>query len=207
MQTMKDYIPDSHENILNWLKNLKARIIEFAATLKWNAAKLALVNGLLDPLIAAYQTLVDAEKAASQASATADQTFTTSQAALRELVNELKANPDCTDGMEVALQIALTRTQRDPATIQPVINAETIPGGVRITGTKDYAELYNLRMRLQGTMGWTQIATNRKKFPFEDQTPAKTLGVPEVREYQARGVINDEEIGQPSAIVTATFAG
>lgn len=205
---MKDYLPDSHANILSWLQNFLAEILNNAAAFGWNAAKIAKVHALVDPLIAAYQTLVDAEKAAAQASADADQLYTTSTPALRELVNELKHNPDCTDGMEVAMQIALSRPQRDSQTIQPVIDATTIPGGVRVSGSKDGAELYTLRMRVVGgSPDWTVIATNRKKFPFEDQTPAKTPGVPEVREYQARGVINDVEIGLPSAIVSATYAG
>ncbi len=53
----------------------------------------------------------------------------------------------------------------------------------------------------------TLIGVRRKKFPFDDQTPLKTPGVFEEREYQARGVINDEEVGQPSNIVSVKFAG
>ena len=34
-----------------------------------------------------------------------------------------------------------------------------------------------------------------------------TAGVPEVRECQAFGVLNDEQIGQPSDIVSVTFGG
>lgn len=187
---MKDYIPDSHANILAWLKNLLAEILGNAAAIGWNAAKIATVHSLVDPLIADYQTLVDAEKAAAQASATADETFSASQPSLRELVNELKSNPDCTDGMEVAMQIALSRSQRDPQTIQPVIDAQTIPGGVRVSGSKDYAELYILRMRVVGTVPWTVIANNRKKFPFDDQTP----GVPEVVGDWGQVAILDSEL-------------
>jgi len=32
-------------------------------------------------------------------------------------------------------------------------------------------------------------------------------GTAEVREYQAYGVLNDQQIGQPSDIVTVTFGG
>ena len=78
---------------------------------------------------------------------------------------------------------------------------------IRNTGTKNYAELYNLYMRIVGTAAWTLIGVRRKKFPFDDQTPLKTPGVFEEREYQARGVINDEEVGQPSNIVSVKFAG
>lgn len=51
------------------------------------------------------------------------------------------------------------------------------------------------------------IGVRRKKFPFEDETPLKTPGVFEEREYYAHGVINDEEVGKPSLIVSVRFAG
>ena len=63
-------------------------------------------------------------------------------------------------------------------------------------------------MRVVGAPGgFTTIGHKRKKFPFDDQTPLKTSGVPEVREYTAQGVIGDDEVGQPSDIVSVTFAG
>jgi hypothetical protein len=62
-------------------------------------------------------------------------------------------------------------------------------------------------MRLVGAAQWILVGSHRKKFPFDDQTPLKQAGVPEVREYMGRGVINDQEVGQQSDIVQVTFAG
>jgi hypothetical protein len=62
-------------------------------------------------------------------------------------------------------------------------------------------------MRVAGTAAWTLVGVKRKRFPFDDQTPLKAAGTAEVREYAARGVINDEEVGQMSDIVQATFGG
>jgi hypothetical protein len=204
---MKDFIPDSHANRLAWLVNLKTELLKITAKLGWNATKIASVTALLDPLIAVYQTLVDLEKAAAQASVTADQTFNTNNADLRDLINEVKNNDGYEPGMGVLLRILSASTQRDPASIQPEIDAEVLPGRVRITGTKDYAELYNLYMRIVGSAGWILIGIRRKKFPFDDETPLKTPGVFEEREYYAHGVINDEEVGHPSAIIAVKFPG
>ena len=44
-------------------------------------------------------------------------------------------------------------------------------------------------------------------FPKDDFTALAVAGTPEVREYQAFGVLNDEQIGQPSDIVSVTFGG
>ena len=42
-------------------------------------------------------------------------------------------------------------------------------------------------------------------FTVDDDTPSATLGQAEQREYQFRGVIGGDEIGQPSDIARATF--
>lgn len=200
-------IPDSHANRLDFFQNLKQAIADNAAALGLNAAALAAANAILDPLIAAYQTLVDAEQAATAAGADADQVFAQENADLRALFNNLKANPKFTDGMGEAMRIFTQTTQRNPDDIKPKIKATAQPGSVRITGSKDYAETVNISMRLAGTSAWTLVGIKRKKFPFDDQTPLKTPGVPEVREYEARGVIGDDEVGQHSDIVRVTFGG
>lgn len=203
----QNIIPDSHANRLAFFKNLKKEINDNAATLGLDADEVAAANAILDPLIAAYQTLVDAEAAATQASADADQVFAAQNSDLRALFNNLKANPKCTDGMAAAMQIVTPATQHDPNATKPKIKADAQPGHVRITGSKDYAELVNIYSRVVGTSPWTLVGIKRKKFPFDDQTPLKTASVPEQREYMARGVINDEEVGEPSDIVQVTFGG
>lgn len=122
-------------------------------------------------------------------------------------MNEIKNNTGYDPGMGAVLQIQMAGNKKDPATIKPSLEAESHHGFVRITGSKDYAELYNLYMRIVSTPAWILIGTRRKKFPFDDQTPLKTPGVFEEREYYARGVIDDEEIGLPSDIVSVTHAG
>jgi len=200
-------IPDSHENRLSFFKTLKAVITTNAGALGWNAAKLALVNAVLDPLIATYQTLVDAEKAVITANANAAQVFTDEKAGLQDLIAELKANPGCTDGMETQMGLVTTSSKPAPADMQPSIKASAQPGFVRISGSKDYADLVNIYMRLAGVAAWTLIGIRRMKFPFDDQTPLKVAGVPEQREYQARAVVGDDEVGLPSDIVAVTFGG
>ena len=204
----KDVIPDSHANRLVFLKVLLAQIIANAAVLNLDAAFVANVKtNVLDPLIAAYQKLVDAEAAATAASADAAQLFEMKNPALRGLFNNLKANTNFTDGMAEQMGIATISTAKPAAQIKPRIKVEAQPGHVRLTGSKDYAQAYNVYMRVVGTTAWILVGSNRMKFPFDDQTPLKTPGVAEAREYYARGVNSDVEVGVPSDIVTATFAG
>ena len=175
---MADILPDSHANRLDFFQNLKQTIADNAAALGLNATAVAAANAILDPLIAAYQKLVDAEQAVVSASADADQVFTQQNGDLRALFNNLKANPKFTDGMGTAMRIFTTSTARDPAQTKPRIKATAAPGHVTITGSKDYADLVNIYMRLAGTMAWTLVGIRRRKFPFDDQTRSKPPASP-----------------------------
>jgi hypothetical protein len=80
-------------------------------------------------------------------------------------------------------------------------------GHVRITGRKNYAQTVNIYWRRKGVTTWKLLVAKRKTFPFYDQTPLATPGTPETREYLARGVIGDNEVGIPSDIVPVLFGG
>jgi hypothetical protein len=201
-----DYIPDSFENRYNWLVNLKTQVNTNAAALKLDAAKLAAFNTMIDSLIAVYKAVIDAQTALDTASGNAHDTYDSNVGDLRAFINEMKNNTLCTDGMEAAMQILTTGGGPADADIKPSINAAPARGYVRITGSKNYAETVNLYMRRKNGQ-WVLIAAKRKRFPFDDQTPLAVAGVPEEREYMARGVNGDDEVGQDSDIVSAVFAG
>ena len=203
----QNIVPDSHENRLNFFKNLKVRLVANTATLNLDPTFVSTISALLDSLIAAYQTLVDAEQAAVAASADAATVFAVKAGALRGLFNNLKSNVNMTAGIATAMGILPTISVKPPTQIKPKIKAEAQAGHVRLSGSKDYAELVDIYMRIVGTIPWKLVGIRRKKLPFEDPTPLQTAGVPETREYQAIGVIGDDEVGLPSDIVTVTYAG
>jgi hypothetical protein len=200
-------IPDSHSNRLDFFQNLKQQIADNAATLGLDAAALLAINAVLDPLIATYQVLVDAEQAVVAANADAAQVFTQQVKPLRAIIDQLKTNPKLTDGMGEDMRIFTSATTHNPQDTKPSIKASAQPGHVTITGSKDYAELVDIYMSIAGTTAWALVGVRRRKFPFDDQTPLKTPGTPEQREYQARGIIGEDEVGQPSDIVTVVFGG
>src|SRR6266446_10448633 len=98
-------VPDSHENRLNFLINLKQKIAENVMLLNWDQTKLDTINALLDPLIGIYQTLVDAEQAVLIASANAAQLFAQQKGGLQALIAEIKANPGRTAGMLTDMEL------------------------------------------------------------------------------------------------------
>jgi hypothetical protein len=201
-----DFVPDSAGNRYSWLVNLKQNVADNAATLGLDTAQLAGFNAISDPLIAVYKSVIDADLALRQASGDAQGLFSDKNAELRAFIERLKKNPGFTPGIGAAMKIFTTDNTPADADIKPTLIAEAERGHVRITGTKNYAETVNIYMRRNGG-SWILIAPKRKRFPFLDETPLAQPAIPEQREYMARGVNGDEEIGQDSDIVTVTFAG
>ena len=60
--------------------------------------------------------------------------------------------------------------------------------------------------RRKGQTTWTFLALDTSS-PYIDGNPLFQAGVPEVREYMLRGVIDDVEIGLDSDIQSITWAG
>ncbi|MGI8436909.1 MAG: hypothetical protein ACR2NX_08385 [Chthoniobacterales bacterium] len=204
---MANTVPDSYSNRAVFFKNLKTQNHDHAAELHWDAAKLTAIDALLDQLIAAYTAVVSAEAAAAAASANAAQIFQNQNPDLVKLLTELRANPGLSDGMRSDMQLPKGKAGVDPASIKPSLKVKVESGGVIVSGSKNYAELINIYMRIEGTTPWILAGVRRKRLPFEDQTPLKVAGTPEAREYMGRGVIDDEEVGQESDIVRVVFGG
>ena len=124
---------------------------------------------------------------------------------IRQNTANLKSTTGFTDGDAGTLDAATSSAALDPANYKPAIKVESHPGYNELTGKKRGVRALNFYMRVKGTGTWTLLASKRASFPFSDDTPPATAGKPEEREYMAMGVINDEEIGQPSDIATAVF--
>ena len=95
----------------------------------------------------------------------------------------------------------------DPSSSQPSISASIQLSKVQIDGQKPGFEAVTLYRRRKGEPDWMPIAIRKRKFPVIDDTPLAVPGTPEVREYRAVGIVDDEEIGLPSVTVEIVFAG
>lgn len=202
---MPDIIPDSAANRLAFFTKLKQTLHDPSNPLAMTATELTAADGLFDPLTTAYQRIVDANLLATKASGDAGDLWALKGQPVRKFFDALKSRPTFPTGLGDSLSIFSQATQRADADIKPRLTATSHRGGVTLDGSKDYAETVNLYMRRAGETEWKLIAIKRKRLPFEDQLPPLKPGVPEIREYLARGVNGDDEVGQESDIVTATF--
>ncbi len=205
---MADFMPKDDDELVTWLENLKVQIDVYGTTLGMTAAQITEFKAQCDELIAAIQIVLTKKRAWQDAATNAATVEKTVGKKLRDdYFNPWKAASFWTDAIGQAFHIVGTGTIVDTANYKPTkVKAEARAGLVRVTYEKQGVDGMNIYMRLRGETAWRKLGFD-KKSPFDDRTPLAVAGTPEVREYRLIGVIDDEEIGQPSDIVSVTFAG
>jgi hypothetical protein len=153
----------------------------------------------------AAQSVLDKQNDLDVANGLLNQAKDTELPEIRLDTNNLKSTRGFTDGDARTLEVASGSDPFDPDTYKPGLSAESLPGRISIMGKKLGADSLNLYVRRKGELVWRLLAAKRARFPFEDNTPPVTPGQPEEREYRAIGVVGDDEVGQPSDIVSAIF--
>lgn len=151
--------------------------------------------------------MLDAQAALDIATGNLRQLLAQNLAGIRQDINNIKTLPGYNGGIGAGLGIITPGATLDPNNYKPTPKAAIFPGHVRITGKKLGASALNIYSRIQGSAQWKLIAASRTRFPYDDDAPLAAPGVPEVREYMAIGVVADNEIGQPSGIVSVTYGG
>jgi hypothetical protein len=201
-----DYIPRSYKNLQQWLQTQKDDIAEVGATLGMSAdeqtAYLASVQKLLDKV----GPIVDLTHQLDHLKADFEPLLAAEVPNLHQHVKRLKTHSQFSPSIGLRMGWMGGRYEIDPATSQPTITATAMGLRVRIEGTKPGFEAVNIYMRRKGEISWVQIAVRKRRYPIYDETPPLNLDIPEVREYLCKGVVDDEEIGLPSAIVEAVVA-
>jgi|SRR5665213_2360544 len=203
---MPDYIPNTDDALVIWFANLKAKLPNYIATLGITPARATQITTWCDALTAAIQNVAQQKNDWLAASAAKQAQDAASIGGLRGEVNQWKANPAMTTSISADLQIAGTGGGFDSNTYQASLAAQAFSGYVRLKFKKGQTDGVVIYSRKQGETVWKFLSRDTNS-PYDDHNPLAAAGVPEVREYQAFGVLNDQQIGQPSDIVSVTFAG
>ena len=206
---MPDFIPDENAKLVLWLTNLMTRIDTHGPTLLMTAAQITAYKAVLQGIINDIQAVPAAKnvwQAAAATLKTSKQTKLSKTGPVRSEINKWKASGLLTAAMEQDMELVGTGGAFDPNTYKPVIKAAVHVGFVRITFKKLGVDGLNIYVRLKGQPTWKKLSFDSNS-PYDDHTELAVPGTPEVREYRAIGVIDDEEIGLPSDIVSVTFAG
>ena len=203
---MPDFIPSADDAKIPWLTTVRDTIDTYSAALGLSAARVTQIKAWCDDLITQITATNTAKQAWLAVAATKATQETASLTGLRGEIKQWKANPARTDAMEAALKISGGGTAFNPDTFKAEITAEVISGHVRVKFKKGQTDGINLYSRLKGQSAWKFVSRDTNS-PYDDYTALAVPGTPEVREYQAYGVLSDQQIGQPSDIVSVTFGG
>jgi len=204
---MPDYIPTKREQRRAWLQNISNKADAQVVAGGGTAAVATNLKTAADTIIAAYDETDSAKTTYGGKMAVEETTEKTQVALIRTILNTLKVLPNWkSSGADAELQASATGTPMDTGAYKPVITVEIKGGLITIEFKKKGVDALAIYSRLRGTMGWTKIGIDTSS-PYIDSRPLATPGVAEVREYMARGMMDDEEIGLESDIVSITYAG
>jgi hypothetical protein len=205
---MTDYVPQSYKNLKAWLLLQQTELTALLAaainmTVDERTAYLLAVTTILTPVTAIVDLMDDLEMKTADFPLILEAQLPL----IRAAVKRAKTSTACTPAIQLQLDWVGDAQNNDPETSRPTINLTAQPGRVKIEGRKPGFDSVSIYSRKKGEVQWKLIAVRKRKFPYYDESPLAVAGVPEVREYVAHGVVDDEEVGEPSEIKEIVFAG
>jgi hypothetical protein len=203
---MPDYLPRADGDKIAWYNNYNTKIGADGPTVGLSAGDISAIQAKIGAYLSQFNSLMQLKNTLKAATAT---TRTMEKALLLDVRNQvarLKTHTGFTPAIAQNLDVVGEESAFDPDTFKPNLKVTVFPGTVRAEFGKGETDGINLYCRLRGQTGWKFVARDTNS-PYEDHTPLAQAGVPEEREYAARAVLNDVEIGLMSDIVSVTYAG
>ena len=203
---MADYVPKQDNARYVWLQSLKAGFPKHSADLNLTPERVAQINDWIDTHLDALDLVKQKRDEWLAASSQKKLIARTSLAGLRKEIARWKTEPGASPGLVAELGLSQSLPVLDASNHQPELEARIFAGAVKLRLKKRGAPAVNLYVRLDGTSQW-RLVSRATRSPYLDHTPVAVPGQAETREYQALSVKDDQEIGQPSAIVSVTVPG
>lgn len=141
-------------------------------------------------------------KSAVEANA-ASKALTTAE--IRRIANLVKNSKSYTDatGLELGI-IGTVDVDADLETIKPTLKSKLVGGNIVISFNKQKMDGVKIFSKRTGETEFTFLAVDTAS-PYEDNRPKLNAGTPEERQYYAYYLLDDEQVGQQSDILTATI--
>lgn len=141
-------------------------------------------------------------KSAVEANA-ASKALTTAE--IRRIANLVKNSKGYTDatGLELGI-IGTVDVDADLETIKPTLKSKLVGGNIVISFNKQKMDGVKIFSKRTGETEFTFLAVDTAS-PYEDNRPKLNAGTPEERQYYAFYLLDDEQVGQQSDILTATI--
>ena len=200
-----DYIPRSEPQLAIWSSNFSKKIPNYGKTHGLTDEEIKLAETLCNETSARIAEIEQKKTELQQIIALKDDLKNETLATIRGFVARIKAHTAYTDGAGHDLGIIGTPATTVSKDSKTVLKAEVLPGRVRLSFVKKNFSGVNIYTRPIGTIQWQYLARDNNS-PYDDERPLAN-GLPEKREYMAIGVVGDEEVGQPSDIISVVYGG
>lgn len=202
----KDLIPRPQDALKTWAQNTKNKISVHGPALGLDPTEIANIENWCQALIDAIDGKAAAKSGYQSQVAASDTDLKDNIGLLRPKIQQIKISDSYTTAIGEDLDWIGEDTSFDPDAYKPEFKATLFPGYVRLDFFKKGVDGLNFYVRLKGGTTWTKLTYDTNS-PYSDHTPLAVPGQPENREYMAIGVIDDEEIGLMSDIVSVVFGG
>ncbi|HEX6428554.1 MAG TPA: hypothetical protein VF008_12745 [Niastella sp.] len=200
-----DYIPRSEPQLAIWFQNLGKKIGTHGQALGLTADEIKQAETHCNGASARITEIEQKKNELQQMVAAKDDLKSSALTSIRGFVTRIKAHPAFTEAIGHDLDVIAANNMANVGMNKTTLKAESLPGRVRISFTKKGLSGVNIYTRLQGSAQW-QLLGRDNNSPYDDVRPLAN-NQPEKREYMAMGVVGDEEVGQPSDIVSVLFGG
>lgn len=202
-----DMIPQSFNNFKFWLKLQNDEVANHSSACGASQSETIEFLGHVNAVLPLVTSIVDLMEQLDQKTSDLEQLKGLHLPGIRKYIKRCKTAAGCTPGIIEAMNWKGDSGEIDPATSRPTIALTVLSAKIRIDGTKPGFEAVNGYWRRKGDVAWKPLVIRKRKFPIYDENPLLTAGVPEIREYMFRGVVDDEEKGVPSEIKEIVFVG
>lgn len=204
---MPDFIPNTDGDLSIFLRNLKGQLGKHQKALGLTDAQIKDVSDRADEVCAAIEKN-EARRSDYLAQTAATRALKAKHIpALRGFIRLVKALPGYSEEIGTSLGVlssASASLRSEELKGECVVKAHK--GFVRVEFKKLGCDGVNVYSQLQGEKEWRFLARDTNS-PYDDHTPLRQPGVPEIRLYRVIRVERDEEVGEPSDAALVTVAG
>jgi len=199
----EDFLNVDFDRLRTVIIALRAGIQTYGVTFGLTLEEIASYDALMDKIISSH----DAAEAARIASKAATEVFhndlKTGKATMRSIANRFKSHPAYTEAIGDECGIIGTEVHYDPETMKPDIKVTMDVNVPEIGFVKSFSDGVNIYCKRGSETVFSFLARDSSS-PYRDERPNLEPGQPELRQYYAVYIFEDEEHGYQSAVEEIT---
>jgi hypothetical protein len=197
-----DYLTKKRSDRYRWWKNMLEKIGVGGPAVGLTTKEIDDIKDIASAQCASMEAADNADQEAKRAKKVEAAATAKNTPLIRLAVRNMKTRGNyAISGIEGLLDLKGAESTFDPLTFKTELTLSIVGDQVRVDFIKGECDSIAIYCRQRGSILWTRIGIDSDS-PYYDTKPLAAAGVPEVREYMGRGMIDDEEIGIESDIVS-----